>query len=124
MTELPDRQSEHVAYYARLVAVVEDQFRAKRAEIAASMNALGRRHEAGDDIEILVWIIPGALACAHRPLRYHPTYGGSGASISASANSLLLDWTTQLRLEGVKSIISFMHDRDLQSYADIGLAGR
>jgi hypothetical protein len=102
------------------VDVVDEQFRMKCAEVAAKMNELGRRHEAGNDIEIVVWVIPGALACAHRPLRHHPTYGGSGASVSATAKPLLLDWVTQLRLEGVKSIISFMHARDLRCYEEIG----
>src|SRR3954466_9253871 len=38
---------------------------AKRAEVARRMSALGGRLESGDDSELMVWVIPNALACAH-----------------------------------------------------------
>lgn len=63
------------------------------------------------------------MAIAQRPLRHHPRYGGSGLPIPAEAKPLILDWIEHIRLEGIASIISFMHDRDLRCYRDIDLSG-
>jgi hypothetical protein len=102
---------------------LESQIEAKRIEVVAGMKALQRKLEAGDDSELLAWVIPGALACAHRPLRYHPRYGGSGLPIPGEAKPLILDWVEQIRMEGIASIISLMHDRDLRCYQQIELGG-
>ncbi len=102
---------------------MEHLIEAKRSEIVAAMKRLRRKLESGDDSELLVWVIPKILACAQRPLRHHPRYGGSGLPIPAEAKPLILDWIEQIRLEGVASIISFMHDRDLRCYRDIDLGG-
>lgn len=103
--------------------VIDDAFEAKRIEIVRKMKALGDQLESGSDSELLVWVIPKALACAHRPLRHHPRYGGSGQPIPASAKPLVLDWIEQIQMEGIASIISFMHDRDLSCYCEITLDG-
>jgi hypothetical protein len=95
----------------------------KRREIDQEMAALGRRLESGDDSELLLWVIPGKLACVHRPLRHHPQYAGSRASIPSAAKSLVLDWVDWLRLEDIASIISFMHDGDLSCYGEIDFDG-
>jgi hypothetical protein len=87
------------------------------------MKALGDRLESGDDRELLVWVIPNVLACAHRPLRHHPLYGGSGQPIPAAVKPLILDWIEQIRAEGIASVISFMHDQDLPCYNDIDFDG-
>lgn len=87
------------------------------------MRALGRTLESGDDSDLLVWVIPGALACSHRPLRHHPRYGGSGQPISSNAKALILDWVEQLRMEEIASIVSFMHERDLRCYREIDFHG-
>ena len=87
------------------------------------MKALRRKLEAGDESELLVWVIRGTLACAHRPLRHHPRYGGSGLPIPGEAKPLILDWVEQIRMERIASIISFMHDRDLRCYQEIDLGG-
>jgi hypothetical protein len=102
---------------------LEHPIEAKRSEIVAGMKRLRRRLESGDDTELLLWVIPNALAVAQRPLRHHPRYGGSGLPIPAGAKPLILDWIEQIRLEGVRAIISFMHDRDLRCYRDIDLDG-
>ncbi len=102
---------------------MEAQIEAKRTEIVARMKALRRKLESGDDSELLVWVIPSGLACAHRPLRHHPHYGGSGQPIPREAKPLISDWVEQIRLEGIASIISFMHDRDVRCYREIDLGG-
>lgn len=100
---------------------MEDAIDAKTIEIKLAMGALGRRMENGDDSQILYWVIPTNLACAHRPLRHHPCYGGSGNNLDSSATQLVKDWVTEIRLCGIKSIISLMHDRDLRCYTSLDL---
>ena len=102
---------------------MEAEIEARRSEIAAKMRALGRKLESGDDSDLLVWAIPGALACSHRPLRHHPRYGGSGQPIPSNAKALILDWVERMRLEGIASIVSFMHERDLRCYREIDFNG-
>jgi hypothetical protein len=102
---------------------LEDLIEAKQLEIVAGMKALRRKLESNDDSEILVWVIPSALACAQRPLRHHPYYGGSGSPIPGEAKPLILDWVKRIRLEGSASIISFMPDRDVRCYREIDLGG-
>jgi hypothetical protein len=48
--------------------LLEELIETKTLEIKRAMSALGRRLEAGDESQLLVWVIPGNLACAHRPL--------------------------------------------------------
>jgi hypothetical protein len=101
----------------------ESQVEAKQLEIVREMRQLGRKLESGDDSEMLVWVVPGQLACAPRPLRYHPRYGGSGQPIPSEAKPLILDWIEHIRLEGIASIISFMHERDVRCYREVDLGG-
>ncbi len=93
----------------------------KTQEIELVMSALGRRLKAGDESQILHWVISDRLACAYRPLRYHPLYGGSGKNLTLSATKLVIDWVTRVQNDGVKSIISLMHDRDLHYYEALNL---
>ena len=44
--------------------------------IRAQLRALGESLQAGDDSNLVVWVLEGALACAQRPLRRHPVFGG------------------------------------------------
>jgi hypothetical protein len=73
---------------------VEKFIEAKTQEIRTALSRLGRRMKEGDDSEFLHWVIPQALACSQRPLRYHPLYGGSGANIPPEAAPLVKDWAT------------------------------
>ena len=107
----------------RICRFLENEIEIKRSEIADKMRALGRRLESGDDSELLIWIIPRALACAQRPLRHQPRYGGSGQAIPGDSKALILDWVEGIRMEGITSIVTFMHDRDLRCYREIDLGG-
>jgi hypothetical protein len=98
-----------------------DRLETKRAEIVALMKTRKAKLESGDDSELLVWIIPGKLASAQRPLRHHPTYAGSGAVIPEEATPLVFDWAAVIRASGIVSIISFMHDRDRRCYSELDL---
>ena len=103
--------------------MLQERIETQRVKIVTKMKALRKKLEAGDDSELFVWVIPGALACAPRPLRHHPRYAGSGVQIPGEACQLILDWVEQIRMEGINSIISFMHDRDLRCYERIDLGG-
>lgn len=94
----------------------------KRREIAHAMRTLGRRIEQGDQSELVHWIIPDLLGCAHRPFRYDPLYGGSREPIPTEATAALVEWTELIRCCGIKSIISLMHDGDLACYSKLNLA--
>jgi hypothetical protein len=90
-------------------------------EIKRAMSALGKKLESGDSSQLLHWVMPGALACVHRPLRHHPLYGGSGNNLSPSAAILVKQWAIDVGKAGIRSIISLMHDRDLRCYLDLDL---
>lgn len=98
-----------------------DRLEAKRAEIVAAMKSRKARLESGDDSELLVWVIPGKLVTAQRPLRHHPLYAGSGAIIPKQATPLMFAWVAVVREAGVAGIISFMHDRDRRCYSELDL---
>jgi hypothetical protein len=100
---------------------LEDAINVKTRELKLGMSALGRRLEAGDESELLYWVVPDRLACAHRPLRHHPRYAGSGTILPPSATSLLFDWAEQILAAGIRSIISLMHDRDIRCYQSLDL---
>jgi len=98
-----------------------DQLDVKCAEVVTKMKARKAQLESGDDSELLVWVIPGKLATAQRPLRHHPQYAGSGAIIPKQATPLLVSWASAIRDSGIASIISFMHERDRRCYSELDL---
>jgi hypothetical protein len=102
-------------------AEAEHRLERKRAETVAAMKRLKAKLETGDDSELLAWIIPGALASAQRPLRHHPLYAGSGAIIPKPATNLVFEWAARIRALGIKSIVSFMHERDRRCYSELDL---
>ena len=102
-------------------STLDEQIAAKRSEICSQMKTLGDRIESGDESELLVWIIPGQLACAHRPLRHHPLYFGSRIPLPAEALCAVNEWVELMKVEGIKSILSLMHDRDLGCYNGLDL---
>ncbi len=93
----------------------------KTQEIKSAMRTLGRRLEAGDDSKVVQWVLADNLACAHRPLRHHPIWGGSGSILPPEATNLIFEWADRVRHEGIRSIISLMHDRDVRCYQQLNL---
>lgn len=100
---------------------IDDIIDRKAREIKDAMAVLGTRLEQGDESQLLYWVIDGELACAHRPLRHHPLYGGSGKNLTASATDLVRKWAERVVMEGIGSVICLMHDRDLACYAHLEL---
>ncbi len=66
-------------------------------------------------------MIPDALACAHRPLRHHPQYGGSGRDLPTEATSEVARWVDLIRDFGIHTIISLIHPKELRHYAHLDL---
>ena len=100
---------------------MHDNLEAKTREIVFGMKTLKARLESGDDSQLLLWIIPDSLASAQRPLRHHPQYAGSGVVLPSQAASLVVEWAASVRVGGIASIISFMHDRDRRCYGQLEL---
>jgi hypothetical protein len=44
---------------------LELDIKVKTDEVKKALERLGKKLCAGDQSELLVWVIPGALACAH-----------------------------------------------------------
>jgi hypothetical protein len=99
----------------------DEVIEAKRLEIRNAMRELGRAIQSGDDRELIYWIMPGTLACAHRPLRYHPLHGGSRARLRPDVTPLIEEWADLLLVEGIRSILSLMHDGDTDCYRALPL---
>jgi hypothetical protein len=104
------------------VDVSMDVLEQRSKDIAGQLRALGRKIANGDDSTLVVWVIAGQLACAHRPLRYHPRYGGSGRNLAADASPLVFEWADRIRAVGIRSILCLMHDKELGYYACLDLA--
>lgn len=98
---------------ASLLALKTNIDRQTRA-IRAQMAALGKRLDDGDLSECVVWVIPGALGCLHRPLRHHPVVGRDkkGRNLPPEASGQVLEWIARLKQLGIPSIISLMHPND------------
>jgi hypothetical protein len=105
--------------------IKDDQFEPeigkKTQEIKSAMGRLGARLERGDESELLYWVVPNLLACAHRPLRHHPVWGGSGINLAPAATDLVIEWSQRVLGTGIRSIISLMHDRDIRCYQSLNL---
>lgn len=96
----------------------------KANEIRAALRDLGTRLSAGNDAELLVWVIPKRLACAHRPLRHHPRFGGSRRDLPPEASLEVRTWVSRVGAQGIRSIICLMHPKELGHYAQLDLGAR
>lgn len=76
-------------------------------------------NENGDYSKVMTWAIPGNLACAARPLRYHQIYSGSGRSLPAEARSELDKWIEVVRCESIVSLICFVSKKELAHYSHL-----
>jgi hypothetical protein len=84
--------------------------------IRRELQEIGARIRAGDDSKLLLWVIPNELACAQRPLRYDPQFGGSGIALPPEAEPVVVAWLARIKAEGIRSIISLMHPKELKHY--------
>src|SRR5690349_6166864 len=93
-----------------------------RNYIKAQLQQLALELKKGRASCSLVSVIPHALMCAHRPLRYHPKFGGSGLPLPPEAAPEVISWVDRIQDDGIRSIICLMHPKEIQHYAklDIG----
>ena len=93
----------------------------KTRELQKELRELGRHLDNGDSSELVVWVIYSVLACAHRPLRHHPTFGGSGRDLPPDAVEEVRRWVSRIWEHGFRSIICLMHPKELKHYAQLDL---
>lgn len=103
---------------------MESQIKKRANLIRGALWSLGKRLDQGDRSELVVWVIPGTLACAHRPLRHHPQFGGSRRDLPREAAPAVFDWIRRIKSYGIRGIISLMHPKELRhyEYLDLGAA--
>lgn len=103
--------------------IVDELYQRKRNELRKSLSELGARIDGGDDSNLWVWVIPGKLACAHRPLRHHPNpdLRGSGRNLPATATPEIMLWMKRIRDGGFKSILCLMHPKEISHYQALDL---
>lgn len=75
------------------------------------------RHQLreGDGSELWLWVIKGRLACAQRPLRDHPKFGGR-SPLPPDARPLVVSWVDRLVKAGFRSVISLLEVAQLDRY--------
>ncbi len=102
---------------------MQREIECKTKTIKAAMAALGARLDEGDESELLVWVIPRAFACAHRPLRHHRIFGRAkkGRYLPSKAAPAVLEWIRRVKELGIRSIICLMHPNELKHYAALDL---
>jgi hypothetical protein len=102
---------------------MQPSLKKKTEEIRRELHNLGQRICSGDDSELLLWVIPIQLACAHRPLRHHPEFEGCGRDLPRRATPVVFRWAKRIREEyGIRSIISLMHPKELRHYDSLDLS--
>lgn len=100
---------------------MDSAIHAKANELRSALGSLGKRLDRADESELVVWVIPGALACAHRPLRHHHAFGGSRRDFPVEATDGVIRWVDRILGIGFRSIICLMHPKEVAHYADLNL---
>jgi hypothetical protein len=88
--------------------------------IRARLFALGESLQSGDDSNLVVWVLDGALACAQRPLRRHPVFGGR-KPLPPEARNAVIEWVRRIAAMGFESIICLSHEKELKYYISLDL---
>jgi hypothetical protein len=67
----------------------------------------------------LLWAVDNSLACAPRPLRYHPTFGGRGPIIPQEARPVLDEWLKSVKNQGIGTIVVLATCNEMKRYASV-----
>jgi len=102
-----------------MLSDIEKEIKKKANRLRQDLSDLGKKLDEGDDSKLLLWVIPNKLAVAHRPLRHHPEFGGSGLAIPPEARSALFQCIGRWKNCGIRSVISLMHHKELRHYDNI-----
>lgn len=90
--------------------------------IRADLQRIRSQISAGNESELLLWVLPGRLACSQRPLRDDQRFGGRGRQLPPEARSAVMRWVRRVVQEdGIRSIICLMHSKELRYYDDLEL---
>lgn len=69
----------------------------------------------GNDSELWIWVFRDQLACAQRPLRDDPIYGGR-RPLPEKAQPLVEAWVERVVASGFRSIISLLEVAQIERY--------
>ena len=83
--------------------------------VRAQLRRMRDQINAGNDSEILIWLLDGSLACSQRPLRDHPDYGGYDP-LPPEAKPLVVNWVERVKSLGIQSIVSLLVEEQHQEY--------
>jgi len=93
----------------------------KANQLRNELRTLAQNLLVGDDSQLVVWVIPDALACAHQPLRHHPVFGGSGRTLPPEAAPDVIRWVERIVGEGFRGLICLMHPKEVAHYRSLDL---
>lgn len=65
------------------------------------------------------WVLDGSLACAPRPLRYHPTFGGRVPLMAAEAAPALREWLESVKRDGIRTIVVLATPGEMKRYSSV-----
>jgi hypothetical protein len=88
--------------------------------IRKQLRRLGESLETGDDSSLVVWVVEEKLACAQRPLRRHPVFGGR-EPFPPEARAAVIRWVDRITAMGFASIICLSHEKELEYYTPLQL---
>ncbi len=101
----------------RRTSVAERQL---EASIRERLRVLGDSLQSGEDSNLVVWVLDGAFACAQRPLRRHPIFGGR-KPLPPEARSAVIGWVRRIVARGFVGIICLSHEKELRYYEPLRL---
>lgn len=88
-----------------------------RKTICAELRRIRNKIYSGDDSELWIWVIPGKLACAQRPLRDKSEFGGGPGKrpkpLPLQARPLVEAWVSRAIEAGFRSVISLLEPKQL-----------
>lgn len=83
--------------------------------IRKDLSRLREQIKRGDESEFWIWVIPGRLACAQRPLRDHMKFGGRDP-LPAEARPEIERWVDRMVKDGFRSVISLLEEAQHKRY--------
>jgi hypothetical protein len=86
-----------------------------RSTIQKELQRIRQQLRGGDESEVWIWVIPSHLACAQRPLRDHPQFGGR-SPLPSEARPLVERWVDRFVEAGFRSVISLLEVAQLDRY--------
>lgn len=96
------------------------EYETVRQHVRQELARIRQKIELGDDSEVLVWAQPRQLACAHRPLRYDPVYGGR-RPLPPEARGAVERWVERVMEEGIRTVFCLATEGEMRRYDDLGL---